>query len=233
MTQLEPEPYTYTDADLDTLEIWPTRLLRVPTGSVSMTITEGGRRSAVYVVADRVEELVTAVRAAAGKPATVSSATDRATLRDRIRCAVCEAEGFGWDTDMLEPDEYGEVADAVLAVLPEPVEQATVLREAADEVRHVLETEPVVDRTALEYRGLVSAALMADGAQQGEDLASADNPTPLRWGLNDVLWGDDDTVTVLLSGPDGEPYGLELTPDRATVLRQDLAGPDGHHEVTQ
>ena len=60
-----------------------------------------------------------------------------------------------------------------------------------------------------------------------EDLASADNPTPLRWGLNDVLWSDDDTVIVLLSGPDGEPYWLELDPERAAVLRQDLAGPDG------
>jgi hypothetical protein len=59
------------------------------------------------------------------------------------------------------------------------------------------------------------------------DLAAAPNPTPLRWGLNDVLWGDDDTVTVLLSGPAGEPYWLELDPERAGVLREDLAGPDG------
>ncbi|WP_405749264.1 hypothetical protein OG232_04195 [Streptomyces sp. NBC_01411] len=80
---------------------------------------------------------------------------------------------------------------------------------------------------------LEDALAEADEGQQGEDLASADNPTPLRWGLNDVLWGDDDTITVLLSGPAGEPYWLELTPDRATVLCQDLAGPDGHHEVTQ
>ena len=58
-----------------------------------------------------------------------------------------------------------------------------------------------------------------------EGLAAATNPTPLRWGFNDVLWGDDDTVTVLLSGPEGEPYWLELDPERATVLRQDLAGP--------
>lgn len=56
-------------------------------------------------------------------------------------------------------------------------------------------------------------------------IADADNPTPLRWGLNDVMWGDDDTVTVLLSGPNGEPYWLELDPDRATALREDLAGP--------
>lgn len=56
-------------------------------------------------------------------------------------------------------------------------------------------------------------------------LADAPNPTPLRWGLNDVLWGDDDSVTVLLSGPDGEPYWLELDQERAAVLRGDLAGP--------
>jgi hypothetical protein len=58
------------------------------------------------------------------------------------------------------------------------------------------------------------------------DIAAADNPTPLRWGLGDVLWGDDDTVTVLLSGPGGEPYWLELDQERAAVLREDLAGPD-------
>ncbi|WP_338683875.1 hypothetical protein QD712_25650 [Streptomyces acidiscabies] len=44
---------------------------------------------------------------------------DRAALRERIRRAICEAEGFAWDSDMLEPDEYGEVADMVLAVLPD------------------------------------------------------------------------------------------------------------------
>lgn len=60
-----------------------------------------------------------------------------------------------------------------------------------------------------------------------EDLASADNPTHLRWGLNDVLWSDDDSVLVMLSGPDLEAYWLELDPERAAVLREDLAGPDG------
>ena len=58
-----------------------------------------------------------------------------------------------------------------------------------------------------------------------EDLASADNPTPLRWGLNDVLRSDDDSVIVMLSGPDREAYWLELDPERAAVLREDLAGP--------
>ncbi|MGW0579815.1 hypothetical protein ACWD25_28485 [Streptomyces sp. NPDC002920] len=58
-----------------------------------------------------------------------------------------------------------------------------------------------------------------------EDLAAADNPTQLRWGLHDLLWGDDDHVIVLMSGPEGEPYWLELEPERAAVLRQDVAGP--------
>lgn len=40
-------------------------------------------------------------------------------LRDRIRRAICEASGFEWDDDSLEPDEYGEHADAVLAALTE------------------------------------------------------------------------------------------------------------------
>ncbi|MFJ5893814.1 hypothetical protein [Streptomyces californicus] len=43
---------------------------------------------------------------------------DRAATRDRIRRAICEASGFTWLPDeLLEPDEYGEHADAVLAVL--------------------------------------------------------------------------------------------------------------------
>lgn len=53
------------------------------------------------------------------------------------------------------------------------------------------------------------------------------DPIPLRWGLNDVEWGDDDSTIVLLSGPDGEPYTLELEPTQAAVLREDLAGPEG------
>lgn len=61
---------------------------------------------------------------------------------------------------------------------------------------------------------------------QPVDRTATDNPTMLRWGLNDVLWGDDDTITVLLSGPNGAPYWLELDPERAAILRQDLAGPD-------
>lgn len=57
------------------------------------------------------------------------------------------------------------------------------------------------------------------------DPTTADDPVRLRWGLNDVLWGDDDTVIVCMTGPGREPYWLELDPEQAAVLRQDLAGP--------
>ncbi|MGW1468470.1 hypothetical protein ACWCPT_29510 [Streptomyces sp. NPDC002308] len=50
-------------------------------------------------------------------------------------------------------------------------------------------------------------------------------PTQLRWGLDDVMWGDDDTTTIMLSGPDGAPYWLELDAERTAALRDDLAGP--------
>ncbi|MFF7115449.1 hypothetical protein ACFY91_24500 [Streptomyces albogriseolus] len=40
-----------------------------------------------------------------------------------------------------------------------------------------------------------------------------------------MLWGDDDTVTFLLSGPRGEPYWLGLDAERAFALRDSLAGP--------
>lgn len=56
-------------------------------------------------------------------------------------------------------------------------------------------------------------------------------PVPLRWGLDDVMWGDDDTTTVMLSGPGGEPYWLELDPERTAALRECLAGPDADEET--
>ncbi|MER6832668.1 hypothetical protein ABT320_01540 [Streptomyces cellulosae] len=62
--------------------------------------------------------------------AAVTPPTNRAALRDRIRRAICEAEGFMWNEELLEPDEYGEVADAVLAVLPSAADWDALVREA-------------------------------------------------------------------------------------------------------
>lgn len=50
-------------------------------------------------------------------------------------------------------------------------------------------------------------------------------PVPLRWGLDDVMYGDDDTTTLLLSGPNSEPYWLELGPERTAALQDCLTGP--------
>lgn len=72
----------------------------------------------------------------------------------------------------------------------------------------------------------IAAGLMPPAAPTAEDLAAADDPTHLRWGLDDVLWGDDDTVIVLMSDEERRPYWLELDSGRATVLRRNLAGPD-------
>jgi hypothetical protein len=63
----QPEPYTYTDTDQDTLKIWGTHVLWFPQGSVSVVVTEGGKRSAVYITPDRVDEVVAAIYTAAGR----------------------------------------------------------------------------------------------------------------------------------------------------------------------
>ncbi|MGW0034702.1 hypothetical protein ACWDXD_33415 [Streptomyces sp. NPDC003314] len=79
----------------------------------------------------------------------------------------------------------------------------------------------------------VLAARQAGGQQPDTttpDPTTADDPVQLRWGLGDVLHGDDDSVIVCLSGPDREPYWLELDPERAAALRDDLGVhtcPDG------
>ncbi|WP_328721766.1 hypothetical protein OHT52_21245 [Streptomyces sp. NBC_00247] len=59
-----------------------------------------------------------------------------------------------------------------------------------------------------------------------EETPDEQEPTQLRWGLDDVMWGDDDTTTIMLSGPDGAPYWLELDPERAAALRDSLGGPE-------
>jgi hypothetical protein len=102
-------------------------------------------------------------------------ATARAALRDAIRRAVCEAEGFGyaWGTDMLEPDEYGEVADAVLAVLPAPDDQAAEIERLRTEntrMRHELE---VMYGGAFDRADQTTprAAVLREAAEVGRELS--------------------------------------------------------------
>ncbi|MDX2699881.1 hypothetical protein [Streptomyces ipomoeae] len=109
------------------------KLRALPAASVA--VVPAADRAAPAEPVCRFEEGCHRVAACAPGCGTPWIAADRAALRDRIRRAVCEAEGFAWDSDMLEPDEYGEVADAVLSVLPAPADRAAVLREAEEALR--------------------------------------------------------------------------------------------------
>ncbi|MEV4424017.1 hypothetical protein AB0K23_01310 [Streptomyces sp. NPDC049602] len=97
-------------------------------------------------------------------------------------------------------------------------------------VRCVLDTgHPTQCQSAAEYP-YVSWPNPSNGVWNPEaeqpDPTTADDPTPLRWGLGDVLHNDDDSTIVCMSGPDREPYWLELDPERAAALREDLDTPE-------
>lgn len=122
---------------------------------------------------------------------------------------------------------------AALPAAAEPAaDRAAVLREAAAFVGNDEGCTCAAAGDCFAPAGHYADCPDAVEAQPSPDLAAADDPTPLRWGLNDVMWGDDDTVTVILSGPDREPYWLELDPERAAVLQQDLAGPNSEAQPT-
>lgn len=55
-------------------------------------------------------------------------------------------------------------------------------------------------------------------------VAEEESPVQLRWGLDDVMYGDDDTTTLMLSDEELRPYWLELGPERAAALRLTLGG---------
>jgi hypothetical protein len=153
-------------------------------------------------------------------PAAPSAPADRAALRERIRRAVCEAEGFAWDSDMLEPDEYGDHADAVLSVLPATTDRAagpTALREAAAFYEEVLQQslDPDSDpRYCTAVRGIVMGLRRrADDAQYGDDSEMAAS-------LRRDGFGEDEIGEMLR--PAGKPLPA---PDahRAAILREAIA----------
>ncbi|KPC59606.1 hypothetical protein ADL27_63250, partial [Streptomyces sp. NRRL F-6602] len=77
------------------------------------------------------------------EPAAVSAAvappTNRAELRDRVAAALYRHEWPRkqvWEQALaMDREVFEAMADAVLAVLPEPTDRTAVLREAADAVR--------------------------------------------------------------------------------------------------
>lgn len=111
----------------------------------------------------------------------------QAALRDRIELAIhseLTEYRLGLDTGMI----VQRLTDAMLRLLPPSGD-----RDALERVRAVLETEAVVGRSALEYRGLITFALMADEAQQPEAPWATDGARigrVLIWSWADV--GDTD-----------------------------------------
>jgi hypothetical protein len=120
--------------------------------------------------------------------ARANAAIDRETTGEEAeeeqRLALSQALGLGTGA----PWETIRDRAAELAALPAPVDRAAIER-----VRSVLEFEAVVGRSALDYRGLIATALMADAASgpggvagetQQDEGTTADKAAAL--GLTDI-----------------------------------------------
>lgn len=177
-------------------------------------------------LADAAQHLVTAIDAAGIEyPASGRVyASLAATIRDAARQTA--GQPAAEPVDVPTPEEG--IEDARKAI-------QHVLQLFLDRVpRNELDAETMADSIADAmsdgltelYRDLARAETALASAAQ-PDPTTVDDPVPLRWGLGDVLHSDDDTRIVCLSGPDREPYWLELDQERAAALRDDLAGPDG------
>ncbi|MFJ2568906.1 hypothetical protein ACIOYT_00600 [Streptomyces halstedii] len=97
--------------------------------------------------------------------------------------------------------------------------------------RQLLGTTSEAKRNEIRQSYSELAAQAREEQWRREDAAAVETveerePIQLRWGLDDVMYGDDDTTTVVLSGPGGEPYWVELDPERTAALRAALAGPE-------
>jgi hypothetical protein len=105
-------------------------------------------------------------------------ADDPAPLRERIRRAICEADGF--DFDQIEASDYQTHADAMLALIPAvpsaPADRTAILRDAADaldaDMERFFAEWPDEPRNSPYALGRKDAATelrrMADEAQQPE-----------------------------------------------------------------
>ncbi|MGW6202125.1 hypothetical protein ACWF9B_00495 [Streptomyces sp. NPDC055089] len=172
-------------------------------------ITATPRTEYIPVLVAEVRRLRTE-QAAPAAPASLRAAYITA-LDEAHHTHPCPVTGRPYWTGCFHPDGRGASCHS---------------QRRADAVLAVRDTE--LERLRAQNRHLIDQ-LAKKAAHRGDDdradLAAADNPTQLRWGLDDVLWGDDGSVTVLLSGPRSKPYWLELGEERAAALRQNLASP--------
>lgn len=152
-------------------------------------------------------------------------------IRDQLLCAI----DFNYVVGVLgysTPEELLVAYDT--SRTPQPDGRAAVYAEAADTAKQIADRHVTAGH---EQRALgaydVEAVLrkVARMAEEAPGATDGQEPTLLRWGLDDLEYGDDGSVTVLLSGPAGEPYWLELEPERAAALRDGLAGPDGEESA--
>ncbi|GGU84425.1 hypothetical protein GCM10010275_19350 [Streptomyces litmocidini] len=179
---------------------------------------------------------------------------DQLALRDRVAETLARSDGWEWAaanfSSLSTPttDRYRRQAVAVLAVLAAAGIRAAARQtgqqpdkapwhadgrhgptpeEAEQFIRHMATEHPAAAHSCGNCDGIDPGTCLANPERTASvpDPTTADDPVQLRWGLGDVLHGDDDTVTVCLSGPDREPYWLGLDADRAAALRDDLAGP--------
>jgi hypothetical protein len=144
---------------------------------------------------------------------TTDHPSRRAGLRDELRRAVCEAEGFVWDSDMLEPDEYGDHADTVLAVLyrawpwlrAEAEDAASVVVPAAD--RAALKDRAAADALVAEARRAVHESLVVLPAPE------ADRVRALLADLETAVEGRTAMRSAVLPAPASTAAALEEAAD--------------------
>lgn len=145
-------------------------------------------------------------------------ASDRPTdlLRDLVAALFRHPPG----AERLGDATPGEIADAVLSALPAPA--LAVARQLLGGTSvTAADLGPADGQQKTRLLARLHTSLTPIPEETDEEL----EPVQLRWGLDDVMYGDDDTTTLLLSGPGREPYWVELDPERTAALRDALAGP--------
>ncbi|MGC4925600.1 hypothetical protein [Streptomyces sp. DT117] len=177
--------------------------------------------------ADQLRAAARKLRAAALAATAGPWAAEPGTIPHGHRVGTADASDWvAWTGAVTE--EKSE-ADAAYIALMHPgvgLALATWLESTARTVDAVSEKyEP--DPAAQWLAPALAVARQLLGTTEGAGAAAEEQePIQLRWGLDDVMYGDDDTTTVLLSGPGREPYWVELDPERTAALRDALAGPE-------